>query len=316
LSKRREVNLRWRFFEEETARVHPPLEVSRVHAAQVSMSTVGGTEFTDVEQLTPPPVGFQGTSVFSDLESIASPNPNLLKRATNQTNNTQSTSTLNYFIRRQHRKLLAKIPILTYFQRPGSPSGKYQVSLSPLASSGSLTRLTSTVPMADEADLAWLRLPPPRDPKMGPESSPSQVPEVKAEVKSKMDRSPRVHDLKEGVSEFEVGPEPEAEKRRKLGMKVEAVQNPQVCMGLKGENSLWPTRSNWVDDRPNKPKEHPGEEAQRSPSHFGDLKRTKRFDGATGEKPQRREVPPHSGLSAQRDVRPLKRGSGKLHPRQ
>ena len=295
--------------------MHPPLEVSRVHATRVSMSTVGGTDPGDAEQLTPPPVGFQGTSVLSDLESIASPNPNLPRRAANQTNNAQSTSTLNHFIRRQHRKLLAKIPIMSYFQRPGSPSGKYQVSLSPLASSGSLARLTSTVPMADEADLAWLRLPPPREPKMGPESSPSQVPEVKAEVKSKTDRSPRVYDLKEGVPEFEIGPEPEAEKRRKLGMKLEAVQNPQVYMELKGKIPLWPTRSNLVDDRSNQPKDHPEEDTQRSPSHFGDLKRTECFDGATGEKPQRRDAPPHSGLSAQRDTRPLKRGLGKLRPR-
>ena len=169
--------------------------------------------------------------------------------------------------------------------------------------------------MADEADLAWLRLPPPREPKMGPESSPSQMPEVKAEVKSKTDRSPRVYDLKEGVPEFEIGPEPEAEKRRKLGMKLEAVQNPQVYMKLKGEIPLWPTRSNLVDDRPNQPKDHPGEDTQRSPSHFGDLKRTECFDGATGEKLQRRDAPPHSGLSAQGDTRPLKRGLGKLRPR-
>ncbi|KAF9650350.1 hypothetical protein BDM02DRAFT_3076107, partial [Thelephora ganbajun] len=170
LSKRREVNLRWRFFEEETAKVQPPIEVSRVHTIQASTSfdksaktdATERTDTRDVRKPTPPPVGFQGTSVLRDLESIASPNPNIPKRVRNSsfpnlTNDTSPISTVNHFIRRQHRKLLGKIPILTYLKHPNSPVGKYQVSLSPLARSDSLVALTSAVPMADEADLAWLR---------------------------------------------------------------------------------------------------------------------------------------------------------------
>ena len=73
-----------------------------------------------------------------------------------------------------------------YFKHPNSPVGKYHVSLSPFGYSDSLTELISVVPMADEADLAWLRLPsPPWKPETGPKSIPSQ--ELKVNVKPTMD---------------------------------------------------------------------------------------------------------------------------------
>ena len=192
LSKRRGVNLRWRFFEEEVAKIQPPIEASRAHAVQVAGSLDNLTETGATKQayagdveLTPAPIGFQGSSILCDLESIASPNPNVPKHTANPslpnpTHNIPPTPTVNRFIRRQHRKLLGKIPILTYFKHPNSPVGKYHVSLSPFGYSDSLTELASVVPMADEADLAWLRLPPPpRKPEIGPTSMPSQEPKVK-----------------------------------------------------------------------------------------------------------------------------------------
>ena len=58
--------------------------------------------------------------------------------------------------------------------------------MSRLAYSDSLTELTSVVAMADEADLAWLRLPPPlREPEIALKSIPSQ--ESKVKVKPTMD---------------------------------------------------------------------------------------------------------------------------------
>lgn len=216
LSKRREVNLRWRFFESETAKVQPPIEVSRVHVLQASTSLdklaeTGVFEESNAKnanQPTPPPVGFQGTSVLRDLETIASPSSNIQKRAIDPALSdppyniacapiSTPTCTVNHFIRRQHRKILANIPILTYSKHLKNPIGKYQVSLSPLAHSGPPTRLTSAVPMADEADLAWLRLPPPTDNlKVHPKSTPSQEPNVEAksagETTTEMNQNPRV----------------------------------------------------------------------------------------------------------------------------
>ena len=110
--------MRWGFFKAETAKTRPPIEVSRVHTIRASMSLgnlaeSGNVERTDaegVQQPTPPPLGFQGTTVLRDPESIASPNLNLQKRATNSARNIPSTSTVNHFIRRQHRKSLRRSP--------------------------------------------------------------------------------------------------------------------------------------------------------------------------------------------------------------
>ena len=269
LSKRREVNLKWRFFEEEMTKVQLPIEVSRVHVVQASMShdkpaetnTIERADIRDAEQLIPPPVGFQGTSVLRDLEAIASPNPNLPKRTSNSplqsaTDSTSSTSTANKFIRRQHRKLLGKIPILTYFRHPDSPTGKYQVSLSPLAYSSFLTRLTSAVPMADEADLAWLRLPPPpREQKIQMESTPSQKPEVKMEPmtkeKPKLDQNPRVdRKLREHELNREERPrvdvEPDGDHNPRISLETGA-QNSSVALGIKmsevGKQTTYQTQS-------------------------------------------------------------------------
>ena len=161
---------------------------------------IGNIDRTDAggaQEPTPPLVGFQGTTVLRDLEFTASPNPNLSKRATNSTNDIPPTSTVNHFIRRQHRKLLGKIAILTYFEHPNSQVGKYQVSLSALANSDSLNRLTLTVPVADEIDLAWLMLPvPPQEPGVDVGFPLSQEPkgnmELATDTLQMVDQNPQV----------------------------------------------------------------------------------------------------------------------------
>lgn len=190
-SKRREVNIRRRFFKSETAKVQPPIELFRVHVLQASTSPDKLAKPDAIEpkaesakQPSPPPiVGFQGTSVFRDLEAIASPNLDIQKRVVGSAlpippssitsvhiRTSTPTTKVNRFIRRQHQKILARIPILTYLEHPNDPIGKYQVSLSPLAHLGSSSnKLSSAVAMADEADLAWLRLPPlPTKPNISP----------------------------------------------------------------------------------------------------------------------------------------------------
>ena len=198
LSKRREVNLKWRFFKSETAKVYPPIEVSRVHVLKTSTSLdkVAKAEESTAENAMHPkaaPVGFQGTSVLRDLEDLASPNPNTQKRVIDPAlpgPRCNPTSTVNHFIRRQHRKILAKIPILTYFKHPKSRIDKYQVSLSPLAHLGSSNGSTSAASMADEADLAWLRLP--KKPNVDLKSTSPQEPKVEV-IESEPDQNPPVH---------------------------------------------------------------------------------------------------------------------------
>ena len=89
----------------------PSAHHSSIHVtATLQSGNVERIDAEGVQQPTPPPLGFEGTTVLRDLESIASPNLNLQKRVTNSASNIPSTSTVNHFIRRQHRKLLEKIP--------------------------------------------------------------------------------------------------------------------------------------------------------------------------------------------------------------
>jgi len=341
LSKRREVNLRWRFFEKETAKIQPPIEASRVHFVQASVLHDKSTETSTIEgQLTPPPVGFQGTSVLHDLEAIASPNPNLPKHTRNPvlrnpTDTDPSSSTVNRFIRRQHRKLLRKIPILTYSKHPLSPVGKYQVSLSPLAYSGSPIMLTSAVPMADEADLAWLRLPPPPPESiLVMKSIPSQGPEMNsvAEKNPKLDQHPQVDEKLKYDSNLADGSDPskdiqcptttpnqqvESKPRPRVGKqlktenragkqprteKSQTVRKPGNYSELKRKIRLWPLGlPSWVEpDRTNEPLIHPG----RRPA--GNSKGVKHSDKMAGERSEREKFPPRSRPTPPTGIRVFK----------
>lgn len=327
LSKRREVNLKWRFFEQETAKVRPPIEVSRVHATQTSTSLDKPVGTTTVEgnmaRQTPPAVGFQGTSVLRDLEFIASPNPNVPKRTENlslpnRTNDTSPTSTVNRFIRRQHRKLLGKIPIITYFKHPNSPVGRYQVSLSPLVHSGPATRLASAVPTADDADLAWLRLPPPpQEPTVKLESPPSQDFKAKAnementkpeadQVRSKLMYDARTQLQKpnwvdsdnppdkllyrhERTSELKVEPKPEVAGRPKAKMGSKVDKNPQAPVKPFRTVRPRPQRSNRIDEPPNQLNHRPKDESLPNSAYPEDPKKPRSFDQTADEKPRRGE---------------------------
>ena len=261
-SKRREVNLKWRFFDQEMSRVQPPIEVFRAHVIEehTPLHNPTGTSTTREEnterskQPTLPLVGFQGTSVLRDLEAIASPTLNAPKRATDSTHrdptsNPPTTFAVNRFIRRQHRKILAKIPILTYLKRPNDSTGKYKVSLSPLACSD---KLTSAVPMADEADLAWLRLPPlPQELKVDRGPTPLQERQMKTkpvvETKSNSNQSPRAdrtlkyksnlvdgNEASNEVQHLEVGPgELDAKKPR-----VDVEPEPEEVERTKSEGAI------------------------------------------------------------------------------
>jgi len=138
---------------------------------------------------------------------------------------------------------------MAYFKRPHSPVGKYEVSLSPLAYSDSLARLTSAVPMADEADLAWLRLPPPpQEPRIELDSALSQKSRIDEEPKHRPswvddgDSPDEIqHRPKEGMLEPRVGLEPKVEEGPRVGMKSRVDQNPQ-------EESKRPGRSDETTD--------------------------------------------------------------------
>ena len=182
LDERRKVNMRRGFFKEETAKIQPPIVVFRVHIIRASASLGNPAETGAVRRTDAGCVTTDITTVLHDLESIASPNQNLPKRATNPTSNAPSTSTVNHFIRCQHQKRLEKIPIMTYFEHPDGLLGEYQASSSAPANSDLSNRLTSAVPMADETNSAWLRLPLSQEPRVDAGSPPSQEPKGKVEL--------------------------------------------------------------------------------------------------------------------------------------
>ncbi|KAF7320274.1 hypothetical protein MKEN_00812000 [Mycena kentingensis (nom. inval.)] len=92
LSKRREVNNRWRYWKNESLKVHPPLEVMGAHPG--------------------PSLTYRGlTGAFADLERAAAGPP------------------VSRWIRRRHRELLERVPMLTaHSSRNGQV--EYFVSLS------------------------------------------------------------------------------------------------------------------------------------------------------------------------------------------
>lgn len=164
-SKRRQVNLRWRFFQEELQRTLFPLQV----AVQEAPASGGGTvpRQTDVAALVRAgvrPVGLQGSGVFEEIEALASP-PSKVRQSANCASPEGAAeepapafdSHLPVrFLRRRYQQLLARTPVLVYQPPRKTPSGtqpgKFQATLSPNAA----RRTAPAHRMAGEAELAWI----------------------------------------------------------------------------------------------------------------------------------------------------------------
>lgn len=159
LSKRREVNIRWRYFTAEWQKIRPPLQVV-VAGAGVSPGDISRAQIRGV--------GFQGTGVFEDVESLAGPlraAPPLTRReldAGKSSGELQSRHPSRW-LRRRHQHLLSRLPILTYeppVEEKGKKRGaKYNVSLSSSAGVQSYHRLPGSTPeISSDDELAWIRL--------------------------------------------------------------------------------------------------------------------------------------------------------------
>ncbi|OJT02731.1 hypothetical protein TRAPUB_6725 [Trametes pubescens] len=164
-SKRREVNLRWRFFQEELQRTLFPLQV----AVQEAPASGGGTvprqtDMAAVARAGLRPVGLQGSGVFEEIEALASP-PSKVRQSANRASQegaaeepapTFDSHLPARFLRRRYQQLLARIPVLVHLPPRKTPSGtqtgKFQVTLSPNAA----RRTAPAHRMAGEAELAWI----------------------------------------------------------------------------------------------------------------------------------------------------------------
>lgn len=142
LSKRRELNFRWRYFVSEWKKVRPPLNISPASTYCEERSTFG----------------FHGLQLFEDIEALAAQDPNL-KRGTRRERDTSCHASLVHvdrplptprWLRRRYRELLSRVPILIQKQ----PS-KFLVSSSPLAWSSERFK-APFMSEVDDGDIAWM----------------------------------------------------------------------------------------------------------------------------------------------------------------
>jgi hypothetical protein len=168
-SKRRRVNIIWKYFTNNWRRLYPPLELSMVPEPSASPSSA------------PPKsavrdVGLQGLGLLEEVRRLAGPIRNSppmprrqrreLKAMVPESSETHSrehstfylSETSTRFMRRRYRELLGRLPILTYKPNlSGSRSGGYSVSLDQAAIHPQIRTPPSTLPDTDAVDLAWIK---------------------------------------------------------------------------------------------------------------------------------------------------------------
>ena len=146
-SKRREINIRWRFFTAEWKKVFPPLQ------------TVG-------KQMNPEDPqrdhGLQFANVFRDLQQLVGhpwKSPNLTRRELHNIGISRASPvprTVGHhssrWLRRRFQQLLGRTPILKY---PRSGGTNVTVTLSPSAINHSLRSPIDRIPEATSADIQW-----------------------------------------------------------------------------------------------------------------------------------------------------------------
>ncbi|GLB35981.1 hypothetical protein LshimejAT787_0302690 [Lyophyllum shimeji] len=170
-SKRREVNIRWRYFTQEWKKIRPPLEVV-VQDASLG-GTYKGTSRHDLLRAGIRGMGMQGYGVFDDVETVAGPaivsKPLTRKERVTTTTNLDARATSptklrhpSRWLRRRYQELLGRVPILTYSRykdKDGRVSGRYCVTLSVNALAPSIRFGPSRSPEVNAvADQEWLRL--------------------------------------------------------------------------------------------------------------------------------------------------------------
>ncbi|OCH94714.1 hypothetical protein OBBRIDRAFT_823282 [Obba rivulosa] len=171
-SKRREVNIRWRYFASAWRKVLPPLQTTIVDKATGAVEV----DKNHLAQSGVRSVGLQGTGVFEEAEQLARPPHQRLRPVSEDPQepvaDLKSTSgsladtrphppqPVPRFLRRRFQLLLGRMPVLSYLKNPNSTptkkSGKYEVTLSPHSNHPS-ERFPETFPEVDSASLAWIR---------------------------------------------------------------------------------------------------------------------------------------------------------------
>jgi hypothetical protein len=167
-SKRRQVNIRWRFFTTEWKKILPPLQVV---LQGVSSPNDRFSQVSDKESLARAgirAVGMQGAGVFEEIEKLAAPLPatptrrqrNIGHGHTGMVAPSDSSTETRFprrWLRRRFRLLLARLPILTCPREKQGDTGKYQVSLSREAIVPSRHFGGKRQAEVDDVDVTWLQ---------------------------------------------------------------------------------------------------------------------------------------------------------------
>ncbi|KAH9898176.1 hypothetical protein C8Q73DRAFT_389456 [Cubamyces lactineus] len=168
-SKRREVNIRRRFFQQELQKIMLPLQVVVDDHLGSGDPPSARTDKSSLAQVGIRSVGLQDSGVFEELEALAAV-PNKTRHsakdgAPNDRGPVQGSSPRfsshlpERFLRRRYQQLLVRTPILVYkpsrtaSNKEQVAKGKFQVTLSPHAAK----RGTPVHRVASEADLAWIQ---------------------------------------------------------------------------------------------------------------------------------------------------------------
>ncbi|KAG7450699.1 uncharacterized protein BT62DRAFT_991550 [Guyanagaster necrorhizus] len=164
LSKRREVNIRWRFFTQESRKVYPPLEVK----AKVFSDTPANASPVTIREAGIRGFGFQGQGLLEDIHSIVGQGKEGLRPITRrerqamerngQTPSTPAPRHPSRWLRRRYQQLLGKLPQVTYIYqsdaKSGPKDGKYMVSLSDQSIAASVVPVHQYSEL-DSTALAW-----------------------------------------------------------------------------------------------------------------------------------------------------------------
>jgi len=161
-SKRREVNIRWRYFTTEWKKVHAPLQITVKHREGVDNGTTNA-ELLDVGVRG---LGLQAQGIHEDLEALVGPPemPTNLTRKESRGAIKVSTEKPprhpSRWLRRRYQELLGRIPILSLVRHPNDSSqGKYSVSLSQNALAPFLrTSSRRLIELSTLDDREWLAL--------------------------------------------------------------------------------------------------------------------------------------------------------------
>jgi hypothetical protein len=151
-SKRREVNIRRRFYKDELKKVFPPVE----------LDIIENIDDKQEGRILLRPLGMSGQGVLREAEGLVGdifrrpPLTRRERRISGESGPSHFTGHPSRWIRRRHRTLLARLPHLTYDAKKEDP---FRVTTSPFALLDP-HRHTRQIPDADPITVGWLEQPP------------------------------------------------------------------------------------------------------------------------------------------------------------